>query len=150
MKKIVMFFLAAIFVSSGLVAQTATKWYSWNDGYEKAKKDNKVVIVDVYTEWCGWCKVMDKKTYGITAIANKISKNFVAIKVNPEKDLNLKYDGKTYSGKDLIDLLSNNGISGYPTTIFFFPKTKKTYLEVGYKDVAAFEPLLDKYSKMKK
>jgi len=141
---IVMMFLATSFVSA-----QAVKWYTWNEGYPKAKKEKRIIIIDVYTEWCGWCKVMDKKTYTNDDVIKKIGAKFIAIKVNPETDSNLSYDGVVYNGKDLIDKLSNNGISGYPTTIFFFPRTKKAFLEVGYKAPDAFNPALDKYGKMK-
>jgi uncharacterized protein YyaL (SSP411 family) len=42
-------------------ADTVITWYNMSDGYAKAVKENKFIIVDVYTDWCYWCKVMDKK-----------------------------------------------------------------------------------------
>jgi thiol:disulfide interchange protein len=39
------------------------KWYGWNEGYAKAVKEGKIVLVDAYTDWCGWCKKMDRDTY---------------------------------------------------------------------------------------
>src|SRR5438132_1421419 len=39
------------------------KWLNWNEGYTQAAKDNKTMLVDVYTSWCGWCKRMDHDTY---------------------------------------------------------------------------------------
>jgi uncharacterized protein YyaL (SSP411 family) len=155
MKKFFIVIMSFILTSSIVLAQESissggsVKWYSWNEGYKKAKQENKIVIVDVYTDWCGWCKVMDKKTYTDATVISKIQKKFITIKVNPEKDQNLSYDGKVYSGQELINLLTNNGIEGYPTTIFFFPKSKKMFMEVGYLSVERFNPILDKYAAMK-
>ena len=147
MKKGFVIVLLMVFASTFVSAQV--KWYSWNEGYAKAKKENKIVVMDVYTEWCGWCKVMDKKTYTHATVISKMASAFIAIKINPETDKNLTYDGKVYTGKELVDLLSKNMVEGYPTTIFFYLKSKKVYLEVGYLATEKFIPLLDKYSKMK-
>ena len=51
-------------------------WYSMSEGFTKAKKEKKMIVVDVYTDWCYWCKVMDQQTYGNAAIIKKMNKNF--------------------------------------------------------------------------
>ena len=56
-------------------ATTELKWYSWNEGYTKAKAENKILLVDIYTDWCGWCKKWIK-----TPIQNpKLSKSLINI-----------------------------------------------------------------------
>src|SRR4051812_21578649 len=59
-------------------------WYGWNEGYEKAIKENKIVLVDAYTDWCGWCKKMDRDTYANPEVIKKLNQHFIAIKFNPE------------------------------------------------------------------
>ncbi len=121
------------------------KWMGWNEGYELAKKNKKIAMVDCYTEWCGWCKVMDKKTYSEAAIQKKIYANFIPIKLNPELDQMYNLDGKQYSGPQLLALLSNNTLSGYPTIIFIIPngKSKIVEMSVGYSDAEKFSRVLD-------
>ncbi len=99
-------------------------WLDFNTGYAKALKEKKIVLIDCYTDWCYWCKRLDKDTYTDSSIIETVNKSFVAIKFNPEKtDSRYEIDGKTYSGMELLSILSNGQSSGYPTT--FFIKQKK-------------------------
>ncbi len=60
------------------------EWLDFNAGMKKAAKEKKLVLVDMYTDWCGWCK-MDRDTYADPKIIEKINKHCVAVKFNPEK-----------------------------------------------------------------
>ncbi len=150
MKKI---FLTVIFISvllvSGQVYSQSLKWYDWQDGYEKAIDEKKIMLVDVYTDWCYWCKVMDKETYSKQEVIDLIEADFVPIKINPEKGGTYKFNGKNYSGKELKNKLAKNNFRGYPSTFFVLPKNKKSYPEVGFKKVPEFVTILKKYSKMR-
>ncbi len=130
-------------------ANTSLKWYSWEEGYKLAQDEGKIVIVDAYTDWCGWCKVMDEKTYSQKSVINLIEADFVAIKLNPEKEGTYAYNGVDYNGKNLISALSYNKFSGYPTTFFVFPSKNVSYMEVGYLEATVFEGKLKKYADMK-
>src|SRR5882672_4697950 len=59
-------------------------WLAFDAAAEQAKRENKHMIVDVYTTWCGWCKVMDRQNYGNAEVASYLSQNFVLAKVNGE------------------------------------------------------------------
>jgi len=138
MKKISLVLSAAIIIL-GLYAfkpkNDEVKWMNFNEGYALAKKKNKIILVDVYTEWCGWCKRMDKDTYAKTSISTVLNEKYVSVKFNPEVEgIKYTYNGKTYDGPGLAAAISNNSISGYPTTVFINPKTHKTKIEVGYKN----------------
>jgi thiol:disulfide interchange protein len=52
-----------LFTSFTKPAESELKWYGWNEGYPLAKKEGKLILVDAYTDWCGWCKKMDRDTY---------------------------------------------------------------------------------------
>jgi len=130
-------------------ANTSLKWYSWEEGYKLAQNEGKIMIVDAYTDWCHWCKVMDEKTYSQKGVINLIETDFVAIKLNPEKAGTYTYSGANYSGKELIKALSDNKFSGYPTTFFVFPNKSVSYMEIGYLEATVFEGKLKKYADMK-
>lgn len=71
----------------------------------EASKKNTVVMIDAYTDWCGWCKELDKKTYTDEKVITA-AKEFVSLKINPEK-----------GGKN-ADFLSRYRVEGFPTILF--------------------------------
>lgn len=131
-------------------AENEITWVNWNDGFELAKKSGKIALIDCYTDWCGWCKVMDKKTFSDEMIINKVKKDFIAIKFNPEKKEEQYIVGSdTFSGQQLLYALSQGKPSGYPTFFFFVPQTNQMFQEPGYKDVAQFDEILERLLKLK-
>lgn len=72
-----------------------------------AKKRNKPVIADFYTDWCGWCKTLDKSTFHNPEVEDYLGKNFVCMKVNAE------------DGADGQQLAQQYQINGYPTVMIF-------------------------------
>ena len=111
-------------------------WVDFNTGYAKAKSEKKIALIDCYTDWCYWCKRLDKDTYTDSAIIETVNRSFVAIKFNPEKtDQKYVIDGKTYNGMELLSILSNGQSSGYPTT--FFIKTKGNQMLAPFEGYAA-------------
>jgi len=118
------------------------KWYDWNEGILKAKAEGKIALIDTYTDWCHWCKVMDKNTYTNKAVVDLISSKFVPIKFNPELDKKY-FNGKdTLTGRQLLYALSGGNSSGYPTTYFYLTKKNVMYQEAGYIEPVKFESLL--------
>jgi len=120
------------------------KWYDWNEGYALAHKKGKLVLVDVYTSWCGWCKKMDHDTYENEEILSQIDKDFIPVKLNPERtDLKYKVDTMTVNGFQLLDLLTNYQRSGYPTIVILYPKSNQVLMSsAGYQDAAQFKQTL--------
>jgi len=146
MKKIAILlsvFITILGVYSFKPAGEEVKWMNFNEGYTLAKKKNKIMLVDVYTDWCGWCKRMDKDTYAKQSISTVLNKNYVSVKFNPEiTGVTYTYNGKTYDGPGLAGAISNNSISGYPTTVFINPSSHKTKIEVGYKNESDMSTIL--------
>jgi uncharacterized protein YyaL (SSP411 family) len=126
------------------------KWYNWNDGFPKALAGDKILLIDIYTDWCGWCKKMDRDTYSKKDIMDLINKHFIAVKFNPEKTA-FMYDlnDKKVSSWDLYAQLVQNQRSGYPTTVFLYPKEGKVYILAGYQDEANFKQTLNNYIGLK-
>lgn len=122
------------------------KWYDMTTGYAKAVKENKILIVDVYTDWCGWCKVMDKETYDNSEIVNIIKQHAVAVKFNPEKNDKHIVGTDTMSSQQLTRYLANGArISGYPTTFIWkgLSNTKNIKTYAGYLDVNNMKEVLN-------
>ena len=149
MKKFAIYFL--IILITGVLTSfkpkpaTEMKWYDWNEGYALAHKKNKLILIDVYTAWCGWCKKMDKDTYENEEVVAQINKNFVPVKLNPElKNMTYKVDTMKLNGFQLLDALTNGQRSGYPTIIILNPKINQILqAQAGYQDAAQFKKTLE-------
>lgn len=94
---------------------------NFNEALKKAKDEGKILVVDVYTDWCGWCKVMDRDTYGNSKIKKIIEESFVLVKLDAEGNEKITYMGKEYSGPDLAAYFQ---VTAYPTTVFLEPGGK--------------------------
>lgn len=106
------------FILSGTYASTQN---SFEDALTKAKSENKRVIIDVYTDWCGWCKKMDGEAYSNSEVKKLLNDNFVFVKLNAEGTAKIKYNGKEYTETDLATFFE---VTGYPTTVFLEPDGK--------------------------
>ncbi len=128
------------------------KWYRFDEGYKKAVAENKIILVDAYTDWCGWCKVMDKKTYTDEAVITKLNQSFVCVKLNPELDENFAFADKKMKSAELLQYIGNGQVSGYPSTIFWTNpgKDEKRYVQPGYLPPADFITILDMAIQAKK
>ncbi|MFT6370504.1 MAG: thioredoxin-related protein [Maribacter sp.] len=103
------------------------QWLSFSQAIElTATEENpKKVFIDVYTDWCGWCKKMDKDTFQNAAVAQYMEDNFYMVKMDGEGKDPIDFKGKTYkfiaSGRkgyhELAAALMQGKLS-YPTTIF--------------------------------
>ena len=91
------------------------KWRDWNSGLKEAESAKKPVLVDVYTDWCGWCKRMDRDVYARADVRDYLARRFVTIRLNAEASAPASYEGKAYTARSLA---SRFRVTGYPTTIF--------------------------------
>lgn len=126
------------------------KWLEWNTGYPLAKKQNKIILVDAYTDWCGWCKKMDRDTYTNSDVIKALNKDFIVIKFNPELE-NIVYelDGNKISGRELYGQLTQGKSTGFPTTYFIQPNKKQIQIAAGYLAPNDFMKVLDQALGMK-
>lgn len=139
---------------SGLQVQGGIRWMTFEEMQAAQQKEPRKVLVDLYTDWCGWCKKMDASTFGDQMIINYINKNFYAVKLNGEKDVPITLNGKEYrltkiNNRDTHELAwelgSTNNRLGYPTVVILDEGNNKLNAFPGYKDVEAMEILLRYY-----
>lgn len=110
---------------------TFTPITSWEQALKLAKEQNKYLFVDAYTDWCGWCKVMDKKTFTDAEVAKIMNEKFVNVKVEMETGYG-------------IDLAIKYRVSSFPQFLIFNPKGELVYRMRGYSPPADFIPELNK------
>jgi thioredoxin-related protein len=94
MKKLIFLF---VFALGSLVGQAQEiKWMTLNEALAAQKKAPKPIFMDVYTDWCGPCKMLDKNTFSNAEVAAFISKNYYAVKFNGEGNSEVTFKGKSY------------------------------------------------------
>jgi|TARA_B100001059_G_C17838725_1_gene590268 thioredoxin-related protein len=151
MKRIltIFFFIPFIVGLSSIKGESPKiKWVDFNTGLAQAQQTGKLAVIDCYTDWCGWCKVMDKKTFSDPKIIERINEKYIAIKFNPEKPGKYFAGSKdSLSGRQLLMALSNNKPSGYPTFFFFVPQDAKLFQLPGYQDVNQFGATMNNIEK---
>lgn len=107
----------------------------WVKGYNgakgEAKATGKLLMIDFYTDWCGWCKKLDADVYPAPEVVKQAG-SFVPVKLDAEKDA------------DGIRLAKKFNITGYPTILFIDADENLAYKIVGYSPAPAFAASLAK------
>lgn len=125
---------------------TTLTWLDFQAGYEKAVAENKILLVDAYTDWCYWCKVMDRETFSDTAVIRLLNTHFVTVKFNPEKNGKFSFNDTTMDNAQLYRWLGYGNIYGFPTTYFWIRpgKSEERHSLAGYNEPKEFIGILDK------
>ena len=77
-----------------LSAQTEKiQWYSFEDAAKLNAQNHKKVFIDIFTDWCGWCKELDRSTFTNPVIVKLMSENFIAVKLNAERKDTVMFNG---------------------------------------------------------
>lgn len=151
--------LTIVFVTGSLWAKGPTKkvkpakdgekveWLTIEEAMKRAKSKPKKIVVDVYTDWCGWCKRMDKATFGNPEVAAMLSKDFYAVKFDAEGTQNVIFQDQVFkfnAGAKAHDLAVRwlNGQMGYPTIVYLDEKGKVLAAVPGYFDANDYKIVL--------
>lgn len=108
-----------LFINSGTSVSEGNggelMWTNFSDGVKQADSSNKKILIDVYTDWCGWCKRMDSDTYTDEGVKKYLSEKYVLVKLNAESDAK-----ETVRAQEITDaqLAHAFRVDGYPTTVF--------------------------------
>ena len=84
-KNFIKILLLLLFIINLSIAD-GIKWNSFEEGLKKAKREDKLILLDIYAEWCHWCNVMEKTTYSNEDVIKIINKYYIPIRVNAEKN----------------------------------------------------------------
>lgn len=136
----------AILMSFAAKAQDKIEWMKFEDAIAANAQNPKMLIVDVYTDWCGWCKKMDKETFTDPKVIAHINENFYAVKLNAE-DTSRTFDfmGRTYNEAQMAAAMR---VNSYPNFVVIEPKLQNIAQLPGYRQpeefVAGLNELINK------
>ena len=126
MKNLKTIVLLMLLASATLACQsqenTSIKWMTFEEAVARSQKEPKKLFIDVYTDWCGWCKKMDKSTFADSAVADYINQHYYPVKLNAETKDTIRFNDQVfffepqYKANTLaVSLLS--GKMGYPSYV---------------------------------
>jgi len=149
-KPLVLFGLVLVLCSlAAFKKNDSTEWISLDEAQKQLTITKKPVLIDLYTDWCGWCKVMDKQTYSNKKVAEYLKQKFYTVKVNAESTEKINWMGKQfmfnrqYKTNEFAMYLTQGQLS-YPTTVIIPTDDSGPQAIPGFLKPADFE-LIVKY-----
>jgi len=125
------------------------QWVRFEKAVELNKEEPKKILIDVYTDWCGWCKKMKKETFNHPAIAQYINQHFYPVRFNAEGNQQVTFKGKTFKRKDTggrktheLAVALLQGRMSYPSVAYMDENNQLITAVPGYYSPKDIEPIL--------
>lgn len=129
-------------------------WMSFEEAMDENEKKKKFIFIDIYTDWCGWCKKMDQSTFKDESVVSYMNEHFYSVKMNAEKEEGIVYkeklyELKNYNGKTYNELAVNllSGKMSFPSFIVLSKRAIKIGSIAGYQKPSELLSRLKKYTK---
>ena len=108
------------------VAASSISWITIEEAGKRLQQQQKPILIDLYTTWCGWCRQMDRKTYSNKKVAQYLDEKFYTVKIDAETHAVITWKGKTYSFDpryrcNEFAVYLSHGQLEFPTTIIIAP-----------------------------
>lgn len=146
-------FTGLLFLGSGSYApaqENGINWMSIEEAEAQSRQQPKKIFVDVYTDWCGWCRRMSSETFTHPVIVEYINEHFYAVKLNAEQGDPITFRGTEYNNQNpgqrrsahdfAIALLQ--GRMSYPSVAFFDEELNLITTLPGFRPPKTMEPVL--------
>ncbi|TND04855.1 MAG: SoxW [Bacteroidetes bacterium] len=132
------------------------KWYTLAEAQKLSETKPKKIFMDVYTSWCGWCKVMDQKTFSHPVIAAYMNKHFYPVKFDAETRDTVYFNGQKFindgppnRGAHQFASTVLQGRLSYPSFVFIDETRTNFTIMQGFQEAKNFEPYLHYYAEDK-
>lgn len=135
MKKLILL-ISFVLIGVTVQAQEKIEWMKFEEAVAANENDPKMLLVDVYTDWCGWCKKMDALTFKDPEVVSYINEGFYAVKLNAE-DTKRTFDfmGKEYSEAQMAAVMR---VQSYPNFVIIDETLKNITQLPGYREPDEF------------
>ena len=120
-------------------APVKLEWTGLEKASARAAAEKKPILLDVYTDWCGWCKKMDKEVFVDPKVAAVLTSKFALAKVNGESKEGFTFKGQKTDG---IGIARGFGVRGYPAIIFLDANSDMLTMIPGFLDAEQFLPVV--------
>ena len=153
MNRIIIIILTIIsaFIANDINAQNSEKekinWMSFEEAVKLNETNPKKIFIDVYTDWCGWCKKMDQTTFADKDVVTYMNENFYAVKFDAEQTGPIEFNGYTFVNKtpngarkgthELAQALLQGKMS-YPSYVFMSENNQLITTVPGYVEAYNF------------
>jgi thioredoxin-related protein len=138
-----------IIIFSLSVKSQELKWYSIEEATKLNRIEKRKIMVDIYTDWCGWCKVMDRETFHNPVISSILREKYYPVKFNAESNDTILFNGKYYTsniqGQKSVHQLAAYLLQGklsYPSIVFIDENSQIITAMSGYRKPNEMEPIL--------
>ena len=127
-------------------------WVDWNTAVAANSETPKLIFVDLYTDWCGWCKRMDATTFKNPVIAEYMNEHFYAVKMDAEMKDTILFRDHTFTNpvnpnarRNTHQLASSllDGKLSYPSFVILDQNFNRLQILPGYRQAKEFEPILN-------
>jgi len=164
LKRIALLLIFALPIVAFAQDKGGINWMTIEEAVEAQKENPKKIMIDVYTSWCGPCKMMDRNTFSNPDVIEYVNENFYAVKFNAESPDDVQFKGETYSnpnyepnkrGRNGVNQFSRAlGVRAYPTLVYMDEDAVLITAVSGYRTPQQLELYLklfnsDKYKEIK-
>lgn len=145
MKHLVLILIATVTMHLGCASQGngKVKWMSFEEAIAANKENPKKIFIDIYTDWCSWCKKMDRDVFSDSTVAAYMNENFYCVKFNAEtrdtiyyRDVKFHYFSDYKCHSLAVSLL--DGKMSYPSYVILTGNEQRLKIIQGYQDKSTF------------
>jgi thioredoxin-related protein len=136
--------------SDTIAQEQEIKWVSLEEAEALRRTEPRKIMIDVYTDWCGWCKRMDKTTFADAKLVEYVNTNYYAVKLDAEQREPITLGGKTYEyvahGKRGYNQIAKELLQdkmSYPTVVFLDEDMNMIQPLSGFRDAETMQPSLE-------
>ncbi len=141
--------LASVFALGANEQSEKIKWHSFEEAVELSRENPRKILIDIYTDWCGFCKRMDAETFSDPQVARFINKHFYPVKLNSETRDTIEFQGHVFINEGegrrsphQLSVALLQGQMSYPSIVYINEDLELLTAVPGFRTPEQIEPLL--------